>query len=103
VPPNSAFTRFLKQGLKRRLCPLCRVTYKGHEYEGEPAEREADSWERAIRLTVGWPKDQLHDPPPVPEDRYRPPEFARVRQDEGKCHWLAYMTTPTELRPCSRR
>src|SRR5512133_3254828 len=26
--PNSALTRFLKQGLKRGVCPLCRVAYK---------------------------------------------------------------------------
>ena len=28
MPPNSALTRFLKQGLKRGVCPLCRVAYK---------------------------------------------------------------------------
>lgn len=28
MPPNSALTRFIKQGLKRGVCPLCRVAYK---------------------------------------------------------------------------
>ncbi len=28
MPPDSALTRFLKQGLKRGVCPLCRVAYK---------------------------------------------------------------------------
>jgi hypothetical protein len=28
MPPHSALTRFLKQGLMRGVCPLCRVTYK---------------------------------------------------------------------------
>jgi hypothetical protein len=28
MPPNSALTRFLKQGLRRGVCPLCRVAYK---------------------------------------------------------------------------
>ncbi len=59
------------------------IRKQGHEYEGEPSEREADSWERAIRLTVGWPKDQLRDPPPDPEDRYRPPEFAWAKPEKS--------------------
>jgi hypothetical protein len=28
MPPNSALTRFIKQGLARGVCPLCRVAYK---------------------------------------------------------------------------
>jgi hypothetical protein len=28
MPPNSALTRFIKQGLKRGVCPLCRVAHK---------------------------------------------------------------------------
>jgi hypothetical protein len=28
MPPNSALTRFIKQGLRRGVCPLCRVAYK---------------------------------------------------------------------------
>jgi hypothetical protein len=28
MAPNSALTRFLKQGLRRGVCPLCRVAYK---------------------------------------------------------------------------
>jgi len=28
MPPNSALTRFLKQGLKKGVCPLCCVAYK---------------------------------------------------------------------------
>ena len=28
MPPNSALTRFLKQGLRKGVCPLCRVAYK---------------------------------------------------------------------------
>lgn len=28
IPPNSALTRFIKQGLARGVCPLCRVAYK---------------------------------------------------------------------------
>ena len=28
MPPNSALTRFIKQGLSRGVCPLCRVAYK---------------------------------------------------------------------------
>ncbi len=28
MPPNSALTLFIKQGLKRGVCPLCRVAYK---------------------------------------------------------------------------
>jgi hypothetical protein len=54
------------------------IRKQGHEYPGEPSEREADSWRRAIRLTVGWPKEELRDPPPAPEDRYQLPEYARI-------------------------
>ena len=28
MPPNSALTSFIKLGLKRGICPLCRVAYK---------------------------------------------------------------------------
>jgi hypothetical protein len=28
MPPNSALTRFIKQGLRKGVCPLCRVAYK---------------------------------------------------------------------------
>jgi hypothetical protein len=54
------------------------IRKQGHEFPGEPSEREADSWRRAIRLTVGWPKEELRDPPPAPEDRYQLPEYARI-------------------------
>lgn len=58
------------------------IRKQGHEYDGEPSEREADSWRRAIRLTVGWPKEELRDPPPAPEDRYQLPEYARITAED---------------------
>jgi hypothetical protein len=55
------------------------VRKQGHEYEGEPEEREASSWQRAIHLTAGWSKDALRDERPAPGQRYELPHFARVR------------------------
>jgi hypothetical protein len=54
------------------------IRKQGHEFDGEPSEREGDSWARAIQLTAGWPKEALRDPPPPPEDRYRPPDFSKA-------------------------
>lgn len=55
------------------------VRKQGHEYPGEPEEREATSWQRAIHLTAGWSKEALRDEPPPPERRYQLPDYARVR------------------------
>jgi hypothetical protein len=55
------------------------VRKQGHEYRGDPDEREASSWQRAIHLTAGWSKEALRDDPPEPGRRYELPHFARVR------------------------
>jgi hypothetical protein len=52
------------------------IRKQGHEYDGDPAEHEASSWERAIFLTAGWSKESLRDEPP---DRpYEVPHYARI-------------------------
>lgn len=59
------------------------IRKQGHEYDGGPSEKEADSWARAIQLTAGWPKEALRDPLPAPEDRYRPPDFSQTDAQRG--------------------
>jgi hypothetical protein len=59
------------------------IRKQGHEYDGEPTEREAASWARAIQVTAGWPKESLRDPLPAPEDRYRPPDFSQTDAQRG--------------------
>jgi hypothetical protein len=60
------------------------IRKQGHEYAGEPSEKEDESWARAIRLTAGWPREVLRDPPVPPEERYRPPDFVTGRTpDKG--------------------
>ena len=62
------------------------IRKQGHEYDGEPSEREGESWARAMRLTTGWPKEALRDPPPGPDERYVLPEFARVTEEQRQRH-----------------
>jgi hypothetical protein len=47
----------------------------GHEFHGEPKEREADSWRRAMYLTAGWAKEALRDEPVG--HPYEVPHYAR--------------------------
>jgi hypothetical protein len=52
------------------------IRKQGHEYEGDPEERESESWRRAIYLTAGWEKAALRDDPP--ERPYEVPHYARI-------------------------
>jgi hypothetical protein len=66
------------------------VRKQGQEYRGDPDDREASSWQRAIHLTAGWSKEALRDDPPEPGQRYELPHFARVRpKAAGGGAWLA--------------
>ncbi len=56
------------------------IRKQGHEHRGDPGEREATSWERAIHITTGWSRESLRDEPPEPGRRYELPHFARVRR-----------------------
>jgi Family of unknown function (DUF6062) len=59
------------------------IRKQGHEYDGEPEEREADSWRQAIYLTAGWEKEALRDEPP--ERPYEVPHYASVAtSNKGK-------------------
>ena len=57
------------------------IRKQGHEYDGDPAEHEAESWRRAIYLTAGWEKEALRDEPP--EHPYEVPEYARIATNKG--------------------